>query len=139
MKRMTKRVISIVFAVVLVLASVLGMVNTRIAEAAGTTLIIHYGGREDKNYDGWNAWVWEEGQEGQSIAFKAEDDYGKIAVYQTTNQPSKMGFIIRLNEWENKDISDDRIIEMKNGVTEIWVQSGEMEFTYEACWRRDTT
>lgn len=132
MKSMTKRVISAVFALVLVLASVLGMVNARVAEAAGSTLIIHYGGREDESYDGWNAWVWEEGQEGQSIAFKAEDDYGKIAVYQTTAQPLKMGFIIRLNEWEDKDIPDDRMIEMKNGVTEIWVQSGEMEFTYEA-------
>lgn len=132
MKKVTKRIISAVFAVVLVFASALGMVDTRVAEAAGSTLIIHYGGREDGSYDGWNAWVWEEGQEGQSIAFKAEDDYGKIAVYQTTNQPAKMGFIIRLNEWEDKDIPDDRMIEMKNGVTEIWVTSGEMEFTYEA-------
>lgn len=132
MKRMTKKVISIMFAVVLVLASVLSMANARVANAAGSTLIIHYGGREDDNYDGWNVWAWEEGKDGQSISFKAEDDYGKIAVYQTTSQPSKMGFIIRLNEWEEKDIPDDRMIEMKNGVTEIWVTSGETEFTYEA-------
>lgn len=132
MKRRIKRAISVMFVAVLVLASVLSLVNARVANAAGTTLIIHYGGREDGNYDGWNVWVWEDGKDGQSISFKAEDDYGKIAVYQSTSQPSKMGFIIRLNEWEDKDISDDRTIEMKNGVTEIWVTSGEKEFTYEA-------
>lgn len=132
MKRVIKRAISVMFVAVLVLTTVLSLVNARVANAAGTTLIIHYGGREDGDYAGWNVWVWEEGKDGQSISFKAEDDYGKIAVYQSTGQPSKMGFIIRLNEWEDKDIPDDRMIEMKNGVTEIWVTSGEKEFTYEA-------
>ena len=108
------------------------MIDTHVVEAAGSTLIIHYGGREDNDYDGWNAWVWEEGKEGQSIAFKAEDDYGKIAVLQTSSQPEKMGFIIRLNDWEDKDIASDRMIEMKSGVTEIWVTSGQEEFSYEA-------
>ena len=46
----------------------------------------------------------------------------EIAVFQTTNQPSKMGFIICLNEWENRDISDDRMIEMKNGIVRIHIK-----------------
>lgn len=46
----------------------------------------------------------------------------EIAVFQTINQPSKMGFIIRLNEWENRDISDDRMIEMKNGIVRIHIK-----------------
>ena len=132
MKKRKQRGLSLLIAVTLLVSFVLSMIDTPVVEAAGSTLIIHYGGREDNNYDGWNAWVWEEGKEGQSIAFKAEDDYGKIAVLQTSSQPEKMGFIIRLNDWEDKDIASDRMIEMKSGVTEIWVTSGKEEFSYEA-------
>ena len=132
MKKRKQRGLSLLIAVTLLVSFVLSMIDTHVVEAAGSTLIIHYGGREDNDYDGWNAWVWEEGKEGQSIAFKAEDDYGKIAVLQTSSQPEKMGFIIRLNDWEDKDIASDRMIEMKSGVTEIWVTSGEEEFSYEA-------
>ena len=132
MKKRKQRGLSLLIAVTLVVSFVLSMIDTPVVEAAGSTLIIHYGGREDNDYDGWNAWVWEEGKEGQSIAFKAEDDYGKIAVLQTSSQPEKMGFIIRLNDWEDKDIASDRMIEMKSGVTEIWVTSGQEEFSYEA-------
>lgn len=132
MKKRKQRGLSLLIAVTLLVSFVLSMIDTHVVEAAGSTLIIHYGGREDNDYDGWNAWVWEEGKEGQSIAFKAEDDYGKIAVLQTSSQPEKMGFIIRLNDWEDKDIASDRMIEMKSGVTEIWVTSGQEEFSYEA-------
>ena len=132
MKRVAKKLTSAFLAVVFLLVTVLGVIPPQVAQAAGTTLIIHYGGREDGNYDGWNLWVWEDGKDGQSITFKAEDSFGKIAVYQTSNQPEKVGFIVRLNDWEDKDISDDRMIEMKSGVTEIWVTSGQAEFVYEA-------
>ena len=63
---------------------------------------------------------------------------GKISVEGAVNTlharsaTEKVGFIVRLNDWEDKDISDDRMIEMKSGVTEIWVTSGQAEFVYEA-------
>ena len=101
-------------------------------KAAGTTLIIHYGGREDNNYDGWNLWIWEEGADGQAVTFSAEDEYGKIAVYQSTGTPEKIGFIVRLNEWEAKDVETDRFVEMNSTTTEVWVTSGAEEFVYEA-------
>lgn len=132
MKKVAKKLASAFLAAVFLLVTVLGVIPPQVAEAAGTTLIIHYGGRADNNYDGWNLWVWEDGKDGQSINFKAEDDFGKIAVYQTSTQPEKVGFIVRLNDWEDKDISDDRMIKMNTGVTEIWVTSGQAEFVYEA-------
>ena len=87
-------------------------------EAAQTTVILHYQ-RGGEDYDGWNVWMWPEGGSGKEVKFKAEDDFGKIAVYQTSEDLSKVGFIIRLNEWEDKDCGEDRFIELKDGFGEI--------------------
>lgn len=102
------------------------------AKAAGTTLIVHYGGRADNNYEGWNLWMWEEGREGQQVDFTDEDDFGKVAVYQTNRKPASIGFIVRLNQWESKDVADDRFVTMDGDVVEIWVTSEEAEFVTEA-------
>ena len=101
------------------------------ARAAGTTLIVHYGGRADNSYDGWNLWIWEEGREGLRVDFTDEDDFGKVAVYQTNHKPANIGFIVRLNEWEDKDIGEDRFVTMDGEIVEIWVTSGEAEFATE--------
>lgn len=101
-------------------------------QAAGTTLIIHYGERADNSYEGWNLWIWEEGREGQRVDFTDADDFGKVAVYQTNRKPGSIGFILRLNEWEDKDMGDDRFVTMDGETVEIWVTSGEAEFTTEA-------
>ena len=101
------------------------------ARAAGTTLIVHYGGRADNSYDGWNLWIWEEGREGLRVDFTDEDDFGKVAVYQTNRKPANIGFIVRLNEWEDKDIGEDRFVTMDGEIVEIWVTSGEAEFATE--------
>ncbi len=108
------------------------LVPVTVSYAAGTTLIIHYGGRADGNYDGWNLWLWEDGRDGQQVSFTGEDSFGKVAVYQSNAAPSKIGFIVRLNEWEEKDVSDDRFVTMEKEVMEIWVTSGEAEFATEA-------
>ena len=90
MKRKTflKSVISFVCAVALICVNVLGLLgNPMTVKAAGTTLILHYGGREDNSYDNWNLWMWEEGADGQAVNFRGEDEFGKIAIYQSTNAP----------------------------------------------------
>lgn len=102
------------------------------ARAAGMTLIVHYGGRADGNYDGWNLWIWEEGREGQQVDFTDEDSFGKVAVYQTNRKPASIGFIVRLNQWEDKDVGDDRFVAMDSEIVEIWVTSGEAEFATNA-------
>ena len=122
---MGKKRIAVFLAFVMALSVVLGQLTPYITtKAAGSTLIIHYGGREDGNYDGWNLWVWEEGKDGKQVDFKAEDDFGKIAV-TSISKPGKVGFIVRLNEWEAKDIETDRFVEVGDGVTEIWLTSGK--------------
>lgn len=130
---MKKRLTAGFMAMLMVLMTVVSVLTPGItAEAAGTTLIVHYGGRSDNSYDGWNLWIWEDGREGQQVDFTDEDDFGKIAVYQTNRKPSSIGFIVRLNQWEDKDISDDRFVTMDKDVVEIWITSGEAEFAAEA-------
>lgn len=116
----------------MVLTVAAGFVPSMTAYAAGTTLIIHYGGRSDNNYEGWNLWIWEEGKDGQQVSFDGSDSFGQVAVYQSNNSPSKIGFIVRLNEWEDKDVSDDRFVTIDKEVVEIWLTSGEAEFATEA-------
>lgn len=132
-KKVFRKGISMVLLTMLIVTSVLGMLGTTLqVKAAGTTLIVHYGGREDNNYDNWNLWIWEEGADGQTVTFRAEDDFGKIAVYQSTNTPERIGFIVKKGEWEAKDVETDRFVEMNGNTTEIWVTSAKEEFVYEA-------
>lgn len=128
-KRITAGLMGILMVFMAVFSS---FVPATVSYAAGTTLIIHYGGRADGNYDGWNLWIWEDGKDGQQVSFTGEDSFGKVAVYQSNATPSKIGFIVRLNEWEEKDVSDDRFVTMEKEVMEIWVTSGEAEFVTEA-------
>ena len=125
--KMGKKRVAMLLAMLLTITFVFGnAVPITTIKAAENTLIIHYGGREDGDYNGWNVWVWEDGKEGKQVDFSAEDSYGKVAVCKLT-QPGKVGFIVRLNDWEKKDVEEDRFVDAKNGVTEIWLTSGEKE------------
>lgn len=127
---MNKKITIVLTGVFLLLSSLFtALLPSSTANAAGTTLIIHYGGRADNNYDGWNMWIWEEGRDGQSVAFTSSDDFGQIAIYQCKSDAAKIGFIVRLNEWEAKDVSEDRFVEVTDNVMEIWVTSEVAEFT----------
>ncbi len=98
--------------------------------APKTQVIVHYQ-RDDKAYDIWNLWVWAEGKDGKAYEFNYDDDFGKVAVIDFSESYSKIGFIVRTNDWE-KDIGTDRYIEVKNGLAEIWIYSGKETFTYDA-------
>lgn len=128
-KRITAGFMGVCMMIMAVFAGVMPQIT---AYAAGTTLIIHYGGRSDDNYDGWNLWIWEDGKDGQQVSFTGSDSFGQVAVYQSNNSPSKIGFIVRLNEWEEKDVADDRFVTIDKDVVEIWVTSQVAEFATEA-------
>lgn len=127
---MRKKITAFMLALLMPLAGLLGMcVETTSYAAPGTQFIVHYGGREDNNYTGWNMWIWEEGFEGTAVDFMAEDSFGKIAMYQCTENTDRIGFIVRLNNWEAKDVEVDRYADITGSVVEIWVTSGQEEFT----------
>lgn len=131
-KRITAGFLAIVMMLISIMTGITFTPNRAAADGAGVTVIVHYGGREDNDYENWNLWIWEDGSDGKQIDFTAEDDFGKIALYQTANTPEKIGFIVRKGEWEQKDIEDDRFIEVKGNVAEIWVTSGQEEFETKA-------
>ena len=125
---MRKRLTAFALAFLMPLLTLLSVLAPMEANAAeGTTFIVHYGGREDNNYSGWNLWVWEEGHDGEMVEFTADDSFGKVAVYQCKYNTSKIGYIVRLNNWEAKDVDADRFVDITGDTVEIWVTSGVKE------------
>ncbi len=127
---MRKRLTAFMLAFLMPLVTLFSMWVPMEAHAAvGTTFIVHYGGRADNDYTGWNMWIWEEGFDGSAVDFTAEDDFGKIAIYQCKENANKIGFIVRLNEWEAKDVDGDRYAEVTGDTVEIWVTSEQASFS----------
>ena len=94
---------------------------------------LHYT-RYGKEYTGWNVWFWPKGADGKSIAFTGEDDFGKIATYNVDASAGELGFIVRLNDWEAKDVDADRFIDLskaKNGVLDVWIVEGNSTIYYD--------
>ncbi len=129
-KRKRANMLAFMMAILMPLSMIFSMwVPMTVHAAVGTQFIVHYGGREDGDYSGWNMWIWEEGFEGTEVSFTAEDEFGKIAMYQCKEEAERIGFIVRLNNWEAKDIEFDRYADITGSVVEIWITSGQEEFT----------
>lgn len=96
-----------------------------------TVLIVNYHRYKD-DYRGWNLWVWPHEPvsiQGQSYQFTQETEFGRRAVVVLPEAHTKLGFIVRLREWEMKDVTPDRFVDIpEGGVAEIWVLEGEMEY-----------
>ena len=127
-----KKIAPILIAVLLVFAGVLisNIMIRDVSAAEGTTVIFHYH-RDDGNYDGWNMYYWDDGDNSRfgSVSFTAEDSFGKVAVLTTSNTISKMGVIVRKsadgNDWAQKDWEADRFITISGGKAEVWINSGQ--------------
>ena len=128
---MKKKVLSILTALMLVLSMMSIMPVTASAENGQITLIVHYQ-RKNADYDGWNLWIWPDGGSGTENHFISSDDWGKIAVYKEEVDAQKVGIIVRKGDWEEKDVEDDRFINLdENGFAEVWISEGIAEITTE--------
>lgn len=90
--------------------------------------------RDDSKYDGWNVWMWADGLDGSAHQFDSslKDDNGVVTTAEFPAGTAKIGFIVRLNEWEQKDTDDDRFIDLSSilaGTVDVFVKSGSAEFT----------
>ncbi|MGV8153986.1 MAG: pullulanase-associated domain-containing protein [Alkaliphilus sp.] len=104
-------------------------------------LSIHYD-RHDDDYEGWNLWLWREGQEGASFEFADEDEDGKVANITLENMSGieKIGFVIRRsiegNDWAEKDIEEDRFIRAIRadaaGNIAIFLRQGVKRISFDA-------
>ena len=91
--------------------------------------------REDGNYEGWNVWMWPDGGNGAAYQFGTEvGDKGAVTTATFPAGSSKIGFIVRLNEWEKKDFDGDQFIEI-NGVlarsVNVYITSGKEGYELE--------
>ncbi|MGC9219078.1 MAG: type I pullulanase [Athalassotoga sp.] len=98
---------------------------------AKTVVIIHYH-RFNNDYAGWNLWVWPTepvGHNGKAYQFEYKDSYGPYAIIKFDHKYTQVGFIVRLNDWQEKDVAINRYIDIpKSGVAEIWVLEGQTSY-----------
>ena len=97
-------------------------------KATELTLNVHYL-REDGVYDGWNVWLWPDGgDEGKAYTFGTDkDEHGVKTTAVFPAGTTTIGFIVRLNEWESKDIDSDQFITLNGviaGTVEVYITSG---------------
>lgn len=120
---MFRKIVKSLLVVLVVISSFL-WVKSPVLGADKIEITLHYQ-RSNQDYTGWNVWAWPEGKDGSSYAFTDQDSYGKIAKITIDASALKVGFIVRLNEWEEKDITVDRFIDLKDNKAEIWLKSGD--------------
>lgn len=122
--------------------AVIGAVLSGIAPAhaapATVHLTVHYQ-RPGEDYTGWNLWLWKNvaGTTGDvpvspnGVDFNGTDSFGKVLTMDIPNMQGfdNIGFIVRLNNWTSKDISDDRFITNfdSNGNAEIWLVQADTQ------------
>ncbi len=121
-------------AALIAILALVGLIFPLQAFATPSTvhLTIHYQ-RPADDYKGWNVWLWKNvsGTTGDvdvsptGSEFNGSDAFGKILTIDIPNMDSfeNVGFIMRLNNWVAKDVSDDRFITKfdANGNAEIWL------------------
>lgn len=101
------------------------------------TLKVYYH-RQDAAYDGWNLYMWDEDDtgsiEGGQYEFTTAEDGSVVATVPVRTGAGNLGYIVRHstpgNEWEGKDVEDDRFIDLlgvASGTVSLYVESGVKE------------
>lgn len=96
---------------------------------SSTQILVHYH-RFDGNYDGWNLWIWPVEPlscEGSEYEFNEIDDFGAKTTITLPWDLNKVGIIVRLRQWEEKDVAKDRFINIEGGFAEVWILQGVEE------------
>lgn len=92
------------------------------------TYTLHYL-RQEKDYTDWNLWIWETGP-GKQVDFTSGTQE-KTVVYHSPD--AVIHFIVRKGEWQEKDVAEDRNIEIPEGneAVEVWLVQGDKKVYYE--------
>ena len=116
-----------VFAFALALLLLVGVIAMPVLADAQTNVVIklHYH-RPDDTYDGWSVWFWNYGKDGVDIPF-AEEDGDMVATFEVEPGATKVGFIVKLPNWSQKDVNEDQFIDVvayTSGTVHVYVESG---------------
>lgn len=125
-------------ALLVALFALIIMPNTSVAQAAESEtekVRIHYC-RDDEKYTDWNLWLWAykpiSGDGGQ-YDFTSTDDYGvycevDLKTDTRLSGSTTIGFIVRRGNWADRDIGEDRFIEIpetsENGIHNVYIYQG---------------
>lgn len=124
---MKKRIKALLMVFVMVLTMFASLVaNPEVAKAEDLVLKLHYE-RPDGKYDDWSVWFWEVGGEGNAYEF-VEEDGEMVATKTVSPAATEVGYIVRLGEWEAKDVGEDQFIDVSkyiSGTVHMYVKSGE--------------
>ncbi len=123
---MIRRLAVLVMTAVLILTSMTSVTAFSIVARAdeGVTLKLHYH-REDGDYAPWDVWMWPEGGEGAGYPLE-EEDGDMVATMSVPAGKTKVGFIVRTQDW-TKDIDMDQFIDLSevvSGTVHAYVESG---------------
>lgn len=103
-------------------------------EKETVTVEIHYN-RYDENYEGWNLWLWLDEKGGESYSFKPDAGGMKTEItLDQVNEGTQIGFLIRKGNWEEKDVAEDRFLDVsqiKDGRLQVWLWQGDETVYYD--------
>ncbi|MCM3785656.1 type I pullulanase [Neobacillus mesonae] len=68
--------------------------------------------RPDGQYEGWNVWVWGTGIHDGKIPFHVGSDGRATATVRVAPGIRRIGYIVRLNEWEEREGDRDHFIDL---------------------------
>ncbi len=82
--------------------------------------------RPNQDYRGWNLWVWGSVLGHRQVDFDRFENGRAIARIQIAPDETNIGFIIRLKDWQAKDIDTDRYIfvDTKQDSMKVLIKSG---------------
>lgn len=124
MKRRMKAALLAMLMVLSMVASTLDGVTVAKADDA-LTVKLHYN-RPDGEYENWTVWFWAAGADGAAYEF-AEENGDMVATYTVPDGTSEVGYIVRLGDWQSKDVDADQFIDVSayiGGTVHAYVESG---------------
>ncbi len=140
-KKLTKRIIASVVAVMLVLTCFI-LPSTMASAAEETIVNIHYL-RDDGDYGSWDVWAWADGLDGAGYAFTDNGDpNGAVATITITESTPKLGFIIRKPDWSAKDPDGDRSVDLSavvSGTVDVYCVAGSELDDYQVDYSQAVT
>ena len=121
---MKRRIRAFLLALVMLFTSITATFgDATIFKADELTIKLHYN-RPDGNYDNWSVWFWSS----DSLAAPLEEENGEmVATYPVPAGTMEVGYIVRLGDWEQKDVDKDQFIDVSSyisGTIHVYVESG---------------
>ncbi|WP_421381647.1 pullulanase [Bacillus salacetis] len=126
----SQRVMAIFLSLILVVSMFAGYIPAAKAQTGDRSVSLSYE-RADKDYEGWNLWVWGTGVQDDQIDYTEVKDGKAIFNIAVSPDVDQIGFVLRKGtDWSQKDVNADRFITLNKNdpITKVHVKSGVMEF-----------